>query len=122
MGKPSTTGEPPDVLKVDYFSNANTGGAPDGTFRIRNAGASNGNLCAYIFVLDPEQEMTECCGCLQTPDGLGTLSVNVDLTGNPLTGVTCPPEPSRYFGYSSRQCLPTSGDNHSAPAVRSWTA
>jgi hypothetical protein len=87
LGKTSTIAEPPDVLKVDYFSNANTSGAPDGTFRITNAGTSGGNLCAYIFVFDPNQEMSECCACLQTPDGLGTLSLNVNLTSNPLTGV-----------------------------------
>jgi hypothetical protein len=88
FGTPGTSTEPPDVLKVDYFSNANTSGAPDGTFRLTNAGTSGGNLCAYIFVFDPFQEMSECCGCLQTPDGLGTLSINKDLTSNPLTGVT----------------------------------
>ena len=30
----------------------------------------------------------ECGSCYVSPDGLRTLSVNVDLTGNPLTGVT----------------------------------
>jgi hypothetical protein len=73
---------------VDYFSNANTAGAPDGTLRITDPGTSAGNVCASIFVFDPQQELTECCSCLLTPDGLRTLSVNTDITGNPLTGVT----------------------------------
>jgi hypothetical protein len=79
--------EPPDTLKVDYFANANSAGAPDGTYRITNPGTAGGSLCAAIFVYDPSQELTECCECFVSPDGLRTLSVNTDLTGNPLTGV-----------------------------------
>ncbi len=74
--------------RVDYFSNANTGGAPDGTLRLDNDGAAGGNLCADIFVFDSNEELSECCSCLETPDGLRTLSINGDLTANPLTGVT----------------------------------
>src|SRR5271165_2841575 len=77
-----------DVLKVDYFANANTSGAPHGTVRITSPGTAAGNICAYIFVFDPYQEMSECCGCLNALDGLATLSINSDLTSNPLTGVT----------------------------------
>jgi len=80
-----------DTLKVDYFANANSAGAPDATVRLSNPGTntnSPGNVCASIFVFDPMQEMSECCSCLLTPDGLRTLSVNADLTSNPLTGVT----------------------------------
>jgi hypothetical protein len=76
-----------DTLKVDYFANANTPSAPDGTARLDNPGTAAGNVCASIFVFDPNQEMSECCSCLLTPDGLRTLSVNTDLTSNPLTGV-----------------------------------
>ncbi len=82
------TTPPADSLKVDYFANANTAGAPDGTVRMSNPGTSGGNLCAAIFVVDSKQELSECCSCLLTPDGLRTLSVNTDLTSNPLTGVT----------------------------------
>jgi len=80
------TTPPADTLKVDYFANANTAGAPDGTVRIDNPGTAGGDLCAAIFVFDVNQEMSECCSCLVTPDGLRTLSVNTDLTSNPLTG------------------------------------
>jgi len=77
-----------DAYKVDYFSNANTGGAPDGTLRLDNpGGAAGANLCADMFVFDSNEEMSECCSCLETPDGLRTLSINSDLTANPLTGV-----------------------------------
>jgi len=74
-------------LKVDYFSNANTAGAPDATYRLTNPGTAGGNICASIYVFDPNQEMSECCSCFLSPDGLRTLSVNGDLTSNPLTGV-----------------------------------
>jgi hypothetical protein len=74
--------------KVDYFSNANTGGAPDGTLRLDNpGGAAGANLCADIFIFDMNEELSECCSCLETPDGLRTLSINTNLTANPLTGV-----------------------------------
>jgi len=85
---PETTVGQTDLLKVNYFSNANTAGAPDGTVRISNPGSPAGNLCAQIYVFDPYQELSECCACEVTPDGLRTLSVNTDLTSNPLTGVT----------------------------------
>ena len=56
-------------------------GAPDGTVRITNVGTNittpgSGNLCALIYVFEPDQQMAECCGCLITPDGLLTLSIN----------------------------------------------
>jgi len=76
-----------DTYKVDYFANANTEGAPDGTLRIDNPGTSGGDLCAAIYVFDVYGEMSECCSCLETPDGLQTLSVDYNLTDNPLTGV-----------------------------------
>lgn len=86
VGSAFAQAPPADTLKVDYFANANTAGAPDGTFRIDNPGTSGGGLCAAIFVFDVYQEMTECCSCYVSPDGLRTLSVDTDLTSNPLTG------------------------------------
>jgi hypothetical protein len=76
----------PDTFKVDYFANANTSGASDATVRLTNPGTS-GNICAAIYVFDPNQEISECCSCLLSPDGLRTLSVDTDLTSAPLTGV-----------------------------------
>ena len=82
----------PDTFKVGYFSNAN-GALPDGTVRITNVGTNittpgSGNLCAMIYVFEPDQQLAECCGCEITPDGLLTLSINANLTSNPLTPVT----------------------------------
>jgi hypothetical protein len=95
-GMSAQTAEPADSFKVDYFSGANSvvGGipAPDGTVRITNVGTDtgvgdpSGDLFAVIYVFDSDQELTECCDCEITPDGLLTLSINNDLTSNPLTG------------------------------------
>jgi len=76
---------PADSIKVDYFDYANTAGAPDGTLRLTNPGSTGTNMCAAIYVFNPLQEISECCACLITPNGLRTLSVNTDLTNNPLT-------------------------------------
>jgi len=75
-----------DVYKLNYFSN-NAAPAPDATVRISNPGLTYGNLCAMIYVFDSDQQMTECCGCVETHNGLRTLSVRFNLTSNPLTGV-----------------------------------
>jgi hypothetical protein len=75
-----------DVYKLNYFSN-NAGSAPDATVRIDNPGLTYGNLCAMVYVFDADQQLTECCGCVETHNGLRTLSVRHNLTSNPLTGV-----------------------------------
>jgi hypothetical protein len=74
------------VYAVTYYSNANTKGAPDATVRVINDGDTNGYLWAAFYVFDDRQELTECCACLTTPDGLTSESVNSELTANPLTG------------------------------------
>lgn len=43
-----------------------------------------------IYVLDAYQVMTERCACAESPNGLRTLSVNKNLTNNPLTGTFRP--------------------------------
>jgi hypothetical protein len=76
-----------DVFQVNYYANANTPGAPDATVRIDNPGLTYGNLCAMVYVFTADQQMAECCGCVQSHNDLNTISVNSDLTSNPLTGV-----------------------------------
>jgi hypothetical protein len=75
-----------DVYKLNYFAN-NVTGAPDATVRIDNPGLTYGNLCAMVYVFDQDQQMTECCGCVETHNGLRTISVHNNLLSNPLTGV-----------------------------------
>jgi hypothetical protein len=80
-----------DVFKVNYFAN-NVSGAPDQTVRIDNPGTDGtANLCAMIYVFQDDQQLTECCGCITTANGLRTLSVGKDLTNNPLTGISTKP-------------------------------
>ena len=80
-----------DVYKVNYFDiNAPVLGGlpvPDATVRIDNPGLTYGNLCAMIYVYAADQQLSECCGCIETHNGLRKLSVRNNLTGNPLTGV-----------------------------------
>lgn len=119
---PGALGATPNVYAVDYFANANTSGAPDATTRIINPGVSGGNLCADIFVFDPDEEISECCSCLTTPDGLLTLSVNNDLTSNPLTGVVLTTGIIKIVSAATTggNCpLPTRGTP--VPTLRSWT-
>jgi len=73
-----------DVYKVNYFSN-NTGAAPDATVRIDNPGLTYGNLCAMIYVFAADQQMAECCGCVQSHNNLNTYSVYNNLASPFLT-------------------------------------
>lgn len=120
---PTVKGEtaiPPDVYKISYFSNANTAGAPDGTVRLDNPGTAGANVCAQIYVYDPYQELSECCACLLTPDGLRTLSVDTDLTSNPLTGKKLTSGVvSIVSGYTpNNTCSPL--NEYVTPAFRAW--
>jgi hypothetical protein len=111
-----------DVFEVNYFSNANTS-FPDGTVQITNVGASigatgdkSGDLCALIYVLRPDQQLAECCSCAVTPDGLLTLSINANLTANPLTAAALNTGDIKII--SSTSCDPTAPAP--APGIRAW--
>jgi hypothetical protein len=111
-----------DVFRVNYFSNANASGAPDATLRIDNPGLTYGNLCAMIYVFDADQQLTECCGCVETHNGLRTLSVNGDLTKNPLTGVKSSTGVIKIVSaaVNNSPCDPTA-NVAPTPNLRSWT-
>src|ERR1700737_783496 len=81
-----------DIYALSYYSNANKTGAPDGVLRVVNDGSVSdaspaGDLCASIYVFDSQEELNECCSCKITPNGILALSVNKNLTRNPLTGI-----------------------------------
>lgn len=80
-----STASAQDVFRINYFSN-NAAPAPDATVRIDNPGLTYGNLCAMIYVFNWDQQLSECCGCVETHNGLRTISVRSNLTANPLTG------------------------------------
>jgi hypothetical protein len=76
-----------DVYTVDYYANAHTAGAPDGTLQLVNDGNAGdaspaGDLCAAIYVFDDNENMQECCSCRITPNGYLSLSINSNLTAN----------------------------------------
>ena len=73
------------IYFVNYFSN-NVAAAPSATVRFINDGDTGGNLWAAFYVFDDSQELTECCACQITPDGLLSENVKTELTANPLTG------------------------------------
>ncbi len=73
------------IYFVSYFSN-NVAAAPDATVRFINDGDTAGNLWAAFYVFDDSQELTECCACEITPDGLLSEDVKTNLTANPITG------------------------------------
>jgi len=75
------------VYFTTYFSNANTANAPDATLRMINDGDTGSTLYADIYVFDDSEELTECCSCYVTPDGLLAESVNGSLTHNPITHI-----------------------------------
>ncbi len=73
------------IALTSYFSGA--GSSVDGAVRIATLDGGDNNSCAMVYVFDQDQQMAECCGCHVSQDGLRTLSLNKDLTANPLTGV-----------------------------------
>lgn len=73
------------VSSVTYYAN-NVTGAPDGTVRVINDGSTGGNLWAAFYVFDDNEELSACCSCEVTPDGVLSESVRNQLTSNPITG------------------------------------
>jgi hypothetical protein len=82
-------GDNSDYFVTYYANNVTT--APDATVRIVNDGSStanqDGSLWASFYVFDDSQELTQCCSCPITADGLLSESVRNQLTYFPLTGV-----------------------------------
>jgi hypothetical protein len=125
------------VYQFSYFSNGRQ--ALDGHVRIVNGGSSatnngispDGDLCAFIYVFFKEK-ISECCGCLVTADGGLELSINNDLTGNPVSGppltkgvikiVSATPsggacDPDEVLAAGSGSCP---GPNCATPGLGAW--
>jgi hypothetical protein len=76
-----------DDYQVRYFANLGIG---DSIVNLTNTGLNGGTdpageICANVYVFDPQQELIACCSCPITPNGLATLSAQRDLTSNLLT-------------------------------------
>lgn len=103
-----------------YFSN-NVAAAPDATLRLINDGDTGADLWASIYVFDDSEELTECCSCRVTPDGLLSESVRNQLTANPITSI----KPTRgviKVISSSRESDVNTGfqSNTPTPGLRGW--
>jgi len=92
----STTSEGKnDAYYLAYYGNANMG-FPEADLNMVNPGSTggysgsqgvdgiNGDLCANIYVFRADQELAECCSCYLSPNGLRTLTLDGDLTANPV--------------------------------------
>jgi hypothetical protein len=85
-------------FQVRYASNLVIG---DSVINISNDGASsplmitggildnpqNGNLCVNVYTYTPDEQLSSCCSCFVTPNGMVSLSVRNDLVSNPLTPI-----------------------------------
>jgi hypothetical protein len=75
-----------DAFQIRYAANLNLG---DSVVNIVNAGSIDGtspggDICANVYVFNPNEEPIACCYCRVTPNGLKSLSVNKDLNNNPI--------------------------------------
>jgi len=113
-----------DVYKLNYFSNNTMPGAPDATVRIDNPGLTYGNLCAMIYVFAADQQLAECCGCIQSHNNLTAYSVETNLASpaRTLTGEFTPSGVIKIISAlpnSSGICDPTSAYKPTAN-LRAW--
>ena len=107
-------------VQTTYFTNANTAGAPDGTVQLINPGSAlDRDVCANIYVFYPDEEIAECCSCFVTPDSLFTLSINNDLTANPLTDTPVTSGVIKIVG-GTGTCNPTFITPTAAPSLAAW--
>ena len=117
------------VYFVTYYSN-NVAAAPDATVRVINDGDQGapqpaGDLFAEFFVFDDSEELTSCCGCVVTPDGLLSESVKNQLTKYTLRNITPPRGVIKLI--SSSNCLgancpggPSFSPTTPVPGLRPW--
>ena len=102
----STTSEhSKDAYYLGYYGNANMGFSVEADLNIVNPGSTggysaaelvdgiDGDLCANIYVFKADQELAECCSCFLSPNGLRTLTLDGDLTSNPVQNTTVVPKP-----------------------------
>jgi hypothetical protein len=105
-----------DTYRVTYFDNNGAAGAPDAFVHVLNPGVATGALCASIYVWRNDQELSECCSCSITPNGLLTLRVS-RLTNNPGDHAGSPVSGSIAI-IADSACDPTAPT--ATPDLRAW--
>jgi hypothetical protein len=113
----------PDVYQVQYFRQANTSGVSDTIIDIVDPGTNGlAPLCADIYVLLPDEELSECCGCPITHNQLIEGGVNANLTGNPATPQTTHNGVIKIISavQPSNGCAASVVNPTPTPTLRSW--
>jgi hypothetical protein len=108
-----------DVLKVTYFDNNGTAGAPTAYIHVLDPG--NGALCADVYVWRADQELTECCACPITPNGMFSFTVAA-ATANPGDGGITPVSGSiDIIADSTASCTDAAAETPTpTPDLRAW--
>jgi hypothetical protein len=108
------------VYFTTYFAN-NIPAAPDATVRFINDGDTGGNLWASIYVFDDSEELTQCCSCEVTPDGLLSESVKNQLTRYPIRGIVPPRGVIKVISSSTESDVYTNfAPNTPTAGLRGW--
>jgi hypothetical protein len=105
-----------DVNRVTYFDNNGSAGAPDAFVHVLNPNVATVGLCATIYIWRNDQELSECCSCPISPNGLLTLRVS-GLTANPGDHAGSPVSGSISI-ISDSACDPTAPVP--TPDLRAW--
>ena len=139
--------QPADTFWVNYFSNNDISDIYNEEVRVINPGEyaptyPPANMCAMIYVFDNKQELSECCGCLISTNGLLEASVYPDLTDNSFNGTvpangdikivsSLPNATVTELGYTYPVCDPAGGGFGSTgkyalniaptPDLRAWS-
>jgi hypothetical protein len=106
-----------DVMKVTYFDNNGTPGAPAAEIHVLNPGA--GALCADIYVWRADQELTECCACPISVNGLLTFTV-AQATANPGDGTATPPVSGSIDIVADSAAACNASAPTPTPTLRAW--
>jgi hypothetical protein len=111
------------VYFTTYYSST-VASAPDETLRIVNDGGNStptSNLWASIYVFDDSEELTQCCSCKITADGLLSESVKLNLTANPIRGIINSRGVIKVISSSTESDVTTGfAPNTPAPGLRVW--
>jgi hypothetical protein len=113
------------VYFTTYYSGNGLTGAPDATVRIINDGSytvanTPANLYASIYVFDDSEELTQCCSCVVTPDGLLSESVKLNLTANSIRGIVNSRGVIKIISSSTNTAGPGFAANTPASGLRVW--